>query len=267
MKYISIENSDKPLIVDDEDFEIVKGYKWHLHKNYIRFTKKPQLAIHRLIMGAKKGQSIDHINGDFFDNRRCNLRFATKQQNNWNKRINPKNKTGAIGVYWSKDASKYRARIGFNGKTINLGYFETVEDARDAYIEASNKYFGDYSYYNSRGMPNTSENPREGNKKISVGDLIKFKSEKIRYAVQACNERFIVCTKPFNVRKTVLYTIVDLQNQIRGPENLIFCMGFETKEDCEEALMRLSKDESEISHRNRIPLDIEAVTYKAKDTQ
>ena len=100
--------------------------------------------------------------------------------------------------------------------------------------------------------------------KLKAGDRVKFVEEKQRYTVQACNERYAVCTKPFNPKHTVLYTIVDFEEQIRGTENLIFCAGFETQEQCEGALDRLMGNwkegwATEISHRNRIPLRIEEV--------
>lgn len=89
-----------------------------------------------------------------------------------------------------------------------------------------------------------------------AGSRIRFAEERGAYTVQACDDRFLVCTKPFNPKRTVLYTIVDFENEIRGTENLIFGMGFETKTKCEEALARLQSGESEVSHRNRIPLRI-----------
>jgi len=92
---------------------------------------------------------------------------------------------------------------------------------------------------------------------MKVGDKVKFRSEKQRYTIQACDNRFLVCTKPFNARKTVLYTIVDFKRNVRGREDLVFCMGFETRKDCEEALERLQKEESEVSYRHYMPLDIE----------
>lgn len=95
--------------------------------------------------------------------------------------------------------------------------------------------------------------------KINVGSKIKFIEEKQKYVVRCCNDRFVICTKPFNPKHTVIYTIIDLQEQIRGTENLIFCMGFEDDKDCQEALNRLIKGESEVSHRNIIPLQIESV--------
>jgi hypothetical protein len=91
---------------------------------------------------------------------------------------------------------------------------------------------------------------------MGVGDKIRFAEEKMAYIVQACNERFAVCTKPFNPKHTVLYTIIDLGQGVRGTEDLIFCMGFETRRLCEEALERLNNGESKISSRNKIPLNI-----------
>lgn len=100
--------------------------------------------------------------------------------------------------------------------------------------------------------------------KYKVGDKIKFAEDKQRYTIQACDERFLICTKPFNPKKTVLYTIVDLKENIRGPDNLVFCMGYETREDCEENLKRLQEGapddvygEMKVSHRQRIELNIE----------
>lgn len=51
----------------------------------------------------------------------------------------------------------------------------------------------------------------------------------------------------------------DLQQQIRGTENLIFGMGAETQEQCQCMLQRLQAGETEVSYRNRIPLDVAKV--------
>ena len=59
-----------------------------------------------------------------------------------------------------------------------------------------------------------------------------------------------------NIFHTVLYTIIDLQRNVRGTENLVFGMGFETDEDCADALDRLEKGESEVSYRNYVALEI-----------
>ena len=96
-------------------------------------------------------------------------------------------------------------------------------------------------------------------KMIKVGDKIKFKKEKQRYTVRACNNRFAICTKPFNPRKTMLYTVIDFEEKIRGTENLIFGMGAETDKQCNEMFKRLESGETEVSYRNRVLLDIEKV--------
>ena len=88
------------------------------------------------------------------------------------------------------------------------------------------------------------------------GQKVYVKAEKRPYKVRACDGRFVICTKPFNPQKTVQYFIIDKERNVRGTENLIFGMGFETDKECNEALDRLQKGESEVSYRNVAPLDI-----------
>ena len=57
------------------------------------------------------------------------------------------------------------------------------------------------------------------------GTYIWFKGERQKYTVQVSSERYLICTKPFNAKNTVLYTIVDLKEGVRGADNLIFSMG------------------------------------------
>ncbi len=84
-----------------------------------------------------------------------------------------------------------------------------------------------------------------------------FFVEEVRpYKIRSMDDRFLICTKPFNLRHTVLYCIVDTKEEIRGTENLVFGFGAETDEQCEEMLKRLQDGETEVSHRNRIPLRI-----------
>ncbi len=98
---------------------------------------------------------------------------------------------------------------------------------------------------------------------MNIGDKIRFEEEKQAYTIQAMGVRYLVCTKPFNLKNTVLYTIVDLQENIRGTENLVFGAGAETREQCEEMLMRLEGNDvdlgfqTEISRRNNVQLKIQ----------
>jgi hypothetical protein len=47
-------------------------------------------------------------------------------------------------VSWYKRKQKWVAGIGINGKRLHLGYFDTPEEAYEAYVTASNKYHGEY---------------------------------------------------------------------------------------------------------------------------
>jgi len=87
-------------------------------------------------------------------------------------------------------------------------------------------------------------------KRLNIGDKIKFKSEKQRYTVKAKSDRYIICTKPFNPKKTVLYTIIDLYHGIRGPNDLIFNIyDYSEQKDIDECIKDLEKNELEVSRR------------------
>jgi hypothetical protein len=78
-------------------------------------------------------EQIDHLNGKKHDNRIENLRSVTNQQNQWNK-INAK------GYYYNKRDKVWQSQIKRDGKTKNLGSFDTEEEARQAYLEAKKIY-------------------------------------------------------------------------------------------------------------------------------
>lgn len=91
---------------------------------------------------------------------------------------------------------------------------------------------------------------------VPVGTKIWFNSERHGYTVRASNAAFAILTKPFNAQRTVLYTIIDWELDIRGPSNLIFNIGAETDEQCLELLDMLTKGEIEVSSRRCVKLDI-----------
>jgi len=106
--------------------------------------KRYAFLAHRLawlyMTGKWPDKQIDHINGDSTDNRWFNLRNITGSENCRNKKINNNNKSGFTGVYWRKDANKWRAAIKTHGKKISLGCFTDKQDAIDARKEANIKY-------------------------------------------------------------------------------------------------------------------------------
>jgi hypothetical protein len=98
------------------------------------------------------------------------------------------------------------------------------------------------------------------NIKIKIGDKIKFTEEKQRYTVQAMSKRFIICTKPMNAHKTVLYTILDFTLLIRNKDNLVFGIyDYAKKADCESALESLISGEMGVSRRGCIDINIERI--------
>lgn len=91
---------------------------------------------------------------------------------------------------------------------------------------------------------------------VPVGTKIWLESERQGYTVRASNTAFAILTKPFNISKTVLYTIIDWELGIRGPSNLIFNIGAETDEQCLELLDMLTSGEIEVSSRRCVELNI-----------
>ena len=85
------------------------------------------------LINKESVKEIDHINGIRDDNRICNLRSVTRQQNQWNR-------TTAKGYYLDKRTNKFNSQIYLNRKRIRLGYFNTEQEARTAYLQAKEKY-------------------------------------------------------------------------------------------------------------------------------
>ena len=144
-------------MIDDSDSERILSRSWRVKKQkygavYFMTNIKDEKGIytiflHRYIMNCKRndGKIVDHISGDTLNCQRSNLRFVTKQQNNWNKGVNRTSKTGFKGVSFRKDIGRFRARINYNGREITLGYFNRPEEAGQAYKEASMMFYGEYA--------------------------------------------------------------------------------------------------------------------------
>lgn len=109
----------------------------------IQVDKKLYYA-HQLIWlwvyGEIPSQEVDHINRDRDDNRLCNLRLAKPGENSQNKARYKTNTSGCAGVGWNTKAGKWQARIMHKGKSIHLGYHETLEEAAAARAAAKAKY-------------------------------------------------------------------------------------------------------------------------------
>lgn len=145
---------NKYAIVDDEDYERLSQWKWHFDGVYARRSTpdkdKKCVNMHRLLCDFPVGKQIDHINGDQLDNRKCNLRICTRQQNHWNRSINLSPKSSKYkGVYWENERQKWRAYIYKNNKRINIGRFLTEQEAANAYNKYAINMFGEFARLNA----------------------------------------------------------------------------------------------------------------------
>lgn len=110
---------------------------------YILFSIKGRCySAHRLAVAfqtdAWPAGDVDHIDGDRKNNKWDNLRSIDRQGNIQNQRTAPKHNrySGLLGAHYVKETGKFRARIKCNGVKINLGTFETPEEAHAAYVRA-----------------------------------------------------------------------------------------------------------------------------------
>jgi len=149
-------------IVDDEDYERLSAWKWHAVTDYrgesyaCRHAKKGEpgpryVLMHRMICQTDK--DVDHRNGDGLDNRRENLRPATRSQNIANSRPSSSSKSGLKGVDWHRQRGKWRAQITVLGRHQYLGLFATALEAAAAYDRAAVEAFGEFARTNLGGLP------------------------------------------------------------------------------------------------------------------
>ena len=133
-------------LIDSEDVERCKEYKWRINDNGYVLTdikgSTKKLRLHRFIMNCPEDMVVDHINHDRLNNRKSNLRVCTQQQNLMNKKC--------TGITYDKNRSKWLARITIDNKQKYLGYYETKEEAIEARRQAEIDYFGEFS-------PNTQD--------------------------------------------------------------------------------------------------------------
>jgi len=148
-------------MVDDADFDRVSQFKWTAMKVVNKFgvqyyayrtvwsdwkaKKQERILLHRFILGAPKGQSVDHKNRNPLDCRRSNLRLATASQQTIN-RVR-RNKSGYRGVF-QLSGGKYMAFIVSGGKKRYLGSFTDPIDAATAYDRSAIQMHGEFAVLN-----------------------------------------------------------------------------------------------------------------------
>jgi hypothetical protein len=134
-------------VVDDDDFLWLTKWKWcaawysdtksfyAMRMERAKNGKWRSISMHRQILGLEHGdkRQVDHINHKTLDNRRDNLRTVNHAENQWNQRIRS-------GYSWQRKTRKFQAQIQINKKKKHLGYFDTPEQAKEAYLAAKARY-------------------------------------------------------------------------------------------------------------------------------
>lgn len=162
-------------LVDMADAHLVREYRWHRGgtKNgyacaYARTGRgRRKLYLHRLVMGAGDGQTVDHINGDPLDCRKENLRIVTRSQNAAN-RSKTRNPSGFRGVFYFPKKRKFQARLTCQGKVYRGPYQEDAESAAHDWDGFARGFFGEYASLNfprqgERGVVAVGEASRDAN--------------------------------------------------------------------------------------------------------
>lgn len=145
-------------IIDDEDHHLVAGKTWSIAKGYAINRTYPRgkygpvktVSMHRLILNAPRTMEVDHINGNTLDNRKANLRLATRQENMRNRRRSATNHSSQYkGVVWIPERKKWRVVIKPTREKAELiGYFEDEHTAALAYDLWAIDVFGEFAYSN-----------------------------------------------------------------------------------------------------------------------
>jgi len=141
--------------VDTADYPLVRSYRWHVvlprgggfyAQALVPGTRK-QIFVHQLLLGIK---DADHKDRNGLNNRRSNLRPATRQQQQANHKKHSDGITSQYrGVSWFKTSKKFRAAIVCNRKQRHLGLFTDEVDAARAFNRAAVELFGEFASLNN----------------------------------------------------------------------------------------------------------------------
>lgn len=138
-------------IVNVSDLAVICGFNWSALTSprrsavyACRVSNGQMVLMHRAILGASRGDEIDHKDGDGLNNRRENLRQCTRSQNNCNIGLRTDNKSGFKGVFKEARSNKWRAEVQIGGRIRRLGLFNSAVDAHAARCIAVSEMHGEF---------------------------------------------------------------------------------------------------------------------------
>ena len=119
-------------LIDDLDYELVSKHKWYRSYNGYAISHN-LIKMHRLILSAKNGEIVDHINGDTLNNTRSNLRVVTRCENIHNQKKRSGTKNNYKGVNFVNSLGLYQSRCRMCHNDYYLGLFKSEVAAAYAY--------------------------------------------------------------------------------------------------------------------------------------
>lgn len=123
--------------IDLDDVERIRNHQWCCKSNGYVGCSTLNKKLHRYLLDAPKHKEVDHINHNKMDNRKINLRMATRSQNAMN--------NNSKGVYYDKGIKKWRAYIGLNNKDYHIGCYNNIEEAKEARQQEIKKHFREFA--------------------------------------------------------------------------------------------------------------------------
>jgi hypothetical protein len=131
------------MVVDAADYALLCQWTWRRQRQggyACRFDSVTRRTVyaHRVILGDPpfKGAFADHINRNSLDNRRGNLRWVSKAQNNQNVSIHKTNRSGHRAVHFDTRDQRWRGEVRVNGRKVWRRYFDDRETAALATADA-----------------------------------------------------------------------------------------------------------------------------------
>lgn len=124
------------LLLDEENKDLLDRYGWYVSRGYVvadtgnrKDGTRRVLRLHRVVIGAKEGQIVDHIDHNPLNNKRSNLRICNRSQNGMNRGRQSNNKSGYKNVSWNEQKRKWRVSINKDKKCVFKKNYKTLERA------------------------------------------------------------------------------------------------------------------------------------------
>lgn len=143
-------NTNHVFYFDLEDYEKIKDYCWiendqgYIIAHNIHGTQPVNVRMHRIVTN-QEFDIVDHRNTKRYDNRKMNLRTATKQTNGINRGVNANNKVGTKGTFFNSNTNKYQSKIQ-KGNRVYSKSSNNIDELKSWREEKERELYGEYAY-------------------------------------------------------------------------------------------------------------------------